>query len=235
MVPGSTLMYGSSFTMLIFKPRASRMAPREADAMPLPSEETTPPVTKTNRVMIGSPPLNGFPARSDIRHARSRAKKELLKFDGSSGYQIAPPPTIGACASPTIGASAQHRRIVPGAPEAGLARGHAPARILPEVADGDRAPRPRTAWAAHRASTAARLATGTGAGQFAFSRGGLASSTSPPRRCRTLNVGGNRPASKPPICEIHRSRPEAGPELQASIREQPSIRAAHPARAAPPA
>ena len=26
--------------------------PKEADAMPLPSEETTPPVTKTNRVMM---------------------------------------------------------------------------------------------------------------------------------------------------------------------------------------
>jgi hypothetical protein len=30
------------------------MAPRDADAMPLPSEETTPPVTKTNRVMMGT-------------------------------------------------------------------------------------------------------------------------------------------------------------------------------------
>jgi hypothetical protein len=28
------------------------MAPSEADAMPLPSDETTPPVTKTNRVMM---------------------------------------------------------------------------------------------------------------------------------------------------------------------------------------
>src|ERR1700679_667059 len=37
--------------MLILRPRASRIAPSEADAMPLPSEETTPPVTKTNRVI----------------------------------------------------------------------------------------------------------------------------------------------------------------------------------------
>ena len=37
--------------MLILSPRASRIAPKEAEAMPLPSEETTPPVTNTNRVM----------------------------------------------------------------------------------------------------------------------------------------------------------------------------------------
>src|SRR5271155_2001011 len=37
--------------MLTLRPRASRIAPSEADAMPLPSEETTPPVTKTNRVI----------------------------------------------------------------------------------------------------------------------------------------------------------------------------------------
>ena len=51
MVPGSTLMYGSSFIMLILRPRASRMAPSEAEAMPLPSEDTTPPVTNTKRAM----------------------------------------------------------------------------------------------------------------------------------------------------------------------------------------
>jgi hypothetical protein len=28
------------------------MAPKEAEAIPLPSDETTPPVTKTNRVMM---------------------------------------------------------------------------------------------------------------------------------------------------------------------------------------
>ena len=47
MVPGSTLMYGSSLTIAILRPRASRMAPSEAAAMPFPNEETTPPVTNT--------------------------------------------------------------------------------------------------------------------------------------------------------------------------------------------
>lgn len=36
----------SSFMMVTLRPRASRMAAREAAAMPLPREDTTPPVTK---------------------------------------------------------------------------------------------------------------------------------------------------------------------------------------------
>ncbi|GKW50566.1 hypothetical protein NCCP2165_27810 [Halomonas sp. NCCP-2165] len=37
--------------MVTLRPRASRIAASEADAMPLPSEDTTPPVTKIYRVM----------------------------------------------------------------------------------------------------------------------------------------------------------------------------------------
>src|SRR5580704_7012100 len=44
--------------MLILRPRASRMAPKEAEAIPLPSEETTPPVTKTNRFIMSHRRLN---------------------------------------------------------------------------------------------------------------------------------------------------------------------------------
>src|SRR4249920_3197600 len=51
MVPGSTLMYGSSFTIETFILRDSRIAAREAAAIPLPREETTPPVTNTYLVM----------------------------------------------------------------------------------------------------------------------------------------------------------------------------------------
>src|SRR5947208_9073306 len=47
MVPGSTLMYGSSLMLVTRMPRDSRIAAREAAAMPFPREETTPPVTKT--------------------------------------------------------------------------------------------------------------------------------------------------------------------------------------------
>jgi hypothetical protein len=38
-------------TIATRKPRASSIAPRDAAAMPFPNEETTPPVTKTNRAI----------------------------------------------------------------------------------------------------------------------------------------------------------------------------------------
>src|SRR5699024_10970309 len=44
-------MYGSSLRWVTLMPRDSRMAPSEAAAMPLPKEDTTPPVTKTYLVM----------------------------------------------------------------------------------------------------------------------------------------------------------------------------------------
>src|SRR5271155_819643 len=59
--------------MLTLRPRASRIAPSEADAIPLPSEETTPPVTKTNRVI-------GTAAQIQSRkeeHAIAVAQKEF--------------------------------------------------------------------------------------------------------------------------------------------------------------
>src|SRR5438874_8245120 len=46
MVPGSTFKYGSNFMMLTLSPRLSSRHPIEAAASPLPSEDTTPPVTK---------------------------------------------------------------------------------------------------------------------------------------------------------------------------------------------
>src|SRR4051812_44278233 len=46
MVPGSTLIYGSNFCSRTRRPRCSRSMPTEAQVSPLPSELTTPPVTK---------------------------------------------------------------------------------------------------------------------------------------------------------------------------------------------
>src|SRR3972149_931087 len=51
MVPGSTLMEGSGWTVVPRMPRDSRIAARDAAAIPLPREETTPPVTKTYLVI----------------------------------------------------------------------------------------------------------------------------------------------------------------------------------------
>src|SRR3954453_6980006 len=44
-------MYGSSLMRVTLRPRDSRIAAREAEAIPLPREDTAPPVTKTNLVM----------------------------------------------------------------------------------------------------------------------------------------------------------------------------------------
>jgi CTP synthase (UTP-ammonia lyase) len=46
-VPGSTLIYGSSLMMETERPRLFSRRPTLAAVMPLPSEEVTPPVTKT--------------------------------------------------------------------------------------------------------------------------------------------------------------------------------------------
>src|SRR5882762_7963522 len=46
MVPGSTLIYGSSLISVTRSPRASSKQPIEDAARPLPKLETTPPVTK---------------------------------------------------------------------------------------------------------------------------------------------------------------------------------------------
>src|SRR5436190_12419956 len=52
-VPGSTLMYGSNFCTRTFSPRALSRRPSEAAVMPLPSDETTPPVTNTYFADVG--------------------------------------------------------------------------------------------------------------------------------------------------------------------------------------
>src|SRR5437868_14928218 len=58
MVPGSTLMYGSSFISDTLRPRASRRQPIEEAAKPFPRLETTPPVTKMYLVI--AIPSNSF-------------------------------------------------------------------------------------------------------------------------------------------------------------------------------
>src|SRR6185295_10451786 len=45
-------MYGSSLRNVIFNPRLSSRLPIEAEASPFPKEETTPPVTKMNLLIV---------------------------------------------------------------------------------------------------------------------------------------------------------------------------------------
>src|SRR5690625_4537410 len=103
MVPGSTLMYGSSFIMVTLRPRASRIAAREAEAIPLPKEETTPPVTNMYRVMYN---LVQYESVRQINRPTPREETgwAFVVQDGAPEYQKAP---LG---SNTIGRAMQHKR-----------------------------------------------------------------------------------------------------------------------------
>src|SRR6266850_6484400 len=63
-------MYGSSLMLVTRMLRDSRIAAREAAAMPFPNEETTPPVTKTYLVIylarVGMEKLTGMPDAPQI-------------------------------------------------------------------------------------------------------------------------------------------------------------------------
>src|SRR5215213_9944180 len=52
MVPGSTLMYGSNFWRTTLKPRLLSNIPSAAALVPLPMDDTTPPVTKIYLVSL---------------------------------------------------------------------------------------------------------------------------------------------------------------------------------------
>src|SRR5690606_19930551 len=65
-------MYGSSFIIVTRRPRVSRIAASEAAAMPLPSEDTTPPVTKTRGVTgLGDVMGSRHPLESPILQGRA--------------------------------------------------------------------------------------------------------------------------------------------------------------------
>src|SRR5882762_5275156 len=82
MVPGSTLMYGSSLILVTRMPRDSRIAAREAAAMPFPREETTPPVTKTYLVIyLGRVGMGKFTGISVGPPILVRRYRPLLRFD----------------------------------------------------------------------------------------------------------------------------------------------------------
>src|ERR1700745_2800105 len=78
-------MYGSSLMLVTRMLRDSRIAAREAAAMPFPREETTPPVTKTYLVIhdlrAGNLNSTGEPVSMDNRagslgHRRVKSRHE---------------------------------------------------------------------------------------------------------------------------------------------------------------
>ncbi len=60
-------MYGSSFWNVTLNPLASRRAPMEAAASPLPKDDSTPPVIKINFVFIIETPITAV-----LRHVRQQ-------------------------------------------------------------------------------------------------------------------------------------------------------------------
>src|SRR6056300_8524 len=66
--------------MVTLRPRASKIAPSEAAAIPLPSEDTTPPVTNTIRFMLTYNPF-GKPAN---RVTETLVRDGLLGYRGTS-------------------------------------------------------------------------------------------------------------------------------------------------------
>src|SRR5262245_6159981 len=72
-VPGSTLMYGSSLRRVTLMPRDSRIAAREAAAIPFPREETTPPDTNTYLAITNQ----GDGMENDTRKRPSALAREL--------------------------------------------------------------------------------------------------------------------------------------------------------------
>src|SRR5271154_805386 len=78
-------MYGSSLMWVTRSPRASISAPIEAAPSPLPIDETTPPVTKTNLVrllMVAPQSFGGGARRARFGGRRSRwSPRALLGAD----------------------------------------------------------------------------------------------------------------------------------------------------------
>src|SRR6185437_2373508 len=94
MVPGSTLMYGSNFIMVTRSPRSTSNRPSDAAAMPLPSEDTTPPVTKMYLVVCSAGELGiSVSPRGGQPSAHWRAPDHLrCRFHPMARHQQAPRP-----------------------------------------------------------------------------------------------------------------------------------------------
>src|SRR5438309_11603412 len=101
MVPGSTLRYGSSFWMQTEMLRDLRMRPRAAVVMPLPTELTTPPVTKMNFGMLSVGPGAG---QNKWRHLRECGPPRILQGGQKADKQTAPRSVIAGTVRLACGA-----------------------------------------------------------------------------------------------------------------------------------
>src|SRR5215813_9256525 len=104
-VPGSTLMYGSNFWTWTLRPRAFRRRPSEAAVMPLPRDETTPPVTKTyfgGRAATSPGAARSWLAPPRVQLAQNRhsldqlAQRARLSEEGEAGKGADRDPTASS-------------------------------------------------------------------------------------------------------------------------------------------
>src|SRR3954452_12285008 len=127
MVPGSTLMYGSSFRTETRRPRALSRRPMLAAVMPFPSEEVTPPVTKTYFAMGRA--SGGFSNATDSGPPKSNRSGPHGVGRGSGREPLTPSsvtaPDVGSTQAGLTVAAAQDRhpdarsvRIPPWLPDA---------------------------------------------------------------------------------------------------------------------
>src|SRR5579859_2200726 len=110
MVPGSTLRYGSSFWRETLRCRAFRMFPIEAAVMPLPREETTPPVTKTYFDMVDL--QGGFLNFSGSQVRGSAFGSRTTTFVSHSPAEVACTESLG-CGSAVVTAISFKKRSTP--------------------------------------------------------------------------------------------------------------------------
>src|SRR6185437_3373806 len=91
-VPGSTLMYGSSLRLVTRTPLEVRMAASDAAAMPFPNEETTPPVTNTNLVIGWPVPEIGILPERMHRSKRIACAAQCAAAHCGTGATVRPTP-----------------------------------------------------------------------------------------------------------------------------------------------
>ena len=109
-------MYGSSLRLVTRTPRDARIAASDAAAMPFPSEETTPPVTKTNLVMASqvpeirilpepsAPPRESRRASTRPRAIRSESRAVIRASVVVAAQQRQHASIAGVCACPATSA-----------------------------------------------------------------------------------------------------------------------------------
>src|SRR6201996_4701225 len=113
--------------MLIFRPRASRIAPNDAEAMPLPSDDTTPPVTKTNRFIVSHRRLFTFAVRQKVRRISQTKPKGTMGIRRE--FRLADR-RVPDNPSASLG---HEGTCLPNDPEPGRRFGHAPTGLHPHI------------------------------------------------------------------------------------------------------